>query len=747
MKRRDLLAAFGMGALWLQRGPRGRRQAPPWSFRLDSDLHWSLVARSGLAVIQDAAITVELAGQPATELGDLEGARRLRLGDARGGQTGWHVVGTIAGVELTAQLLDGPPPTITVSARGLADEQRLDRIRFLDADEVTVAGLEPGGEEEDAPVLWINGYQSRDDCSLLELDDAATAVGHWQLAILPRSARSRARRLAGGLALSFGADDAGRGVFSVTGWRIAAASLFEGRGVSVALAPAGASLAVVPGPDAMGALGRLAAMARRASARDVPTGWASRDVMPSGITEADVLQNLEAARARIGSGYLRVIQVWDGYQRAAGDWETNARFPHGHRWLTDRIHDAGYQAGLWLAPFAVSERSGIPVAHPDWLLQTGDGQALVLAEREEWGGKVYGLDAAQPRVQDYLRDLARHATTEWGYDHLTLDLLYFGAAGTRNERGSSPAEAVRAGLGALREGAGRAFVVGSGAPLQPSVGLVDGMRIGPDVEARAGCLLPAAGNVALRSHLHRSAWLNDPDQVIAREPLTPDEVRAWATVAALSGGLAFSGDPLDRMPGAGLEILQRLIPAAPVLLRALGAAAAEPGTPPEWFLAQSREDWWMLGAVNWTDAPRLMSLSLNTEGIRGPLAVYDVWADQRLPDVDGDVTVTVASHGVAALSLRRRRRVPFVVGSTRHLVQGAVDLMDEQWDGRRRVLRARALRLDGRPYSVTVALPPGYRPKSARTDPEGDAAVTQTGQAARLVVAATTPEVEWEIRF
>jgi alpha-galactosidase len=753
MKRRDLLAAVGFGPWWALGAPGLRRRAaPPWAFRLDPDLRWSLVSRRGLPVVRNATVTVALVGLRAATLGDLERVRRVRLADDHGDPAGWQIAGTAAGVEVVAQFLDGPVPRISVTARGLAQERRLDEIRFLDTGAAQVAhlGSDAGVRDWPAdPVLWLNGYRSRDACRLVPLDEAGDAEGHWQLAVLPRGATQRRARGAPGLALSFGIEDAGQGVFTVSGPRLAAASRFAGRPLSVALAPAAASLAIVPADDPMAALADLAATDRALAPGEVPTGWCSWYELHDGVTEADLLDNLTAARQRIGPASFGVIQLDDGYQRAAGDWETNAKFPHGHRWLTERIHDAGFQAGLWLAPFAVGAGSGIPVAHPEWLLQTPHGEPIVLDERPAWGGRVYGLDPAQRPVRDYLRDLARHVVSEWGYDLLKLDHLDYGAAGAPSERRLSPAEACRAGLRALREGAGRAFVLGCDAPLQHAAGLVDGMRIAPDVDTSFARLQPAAGNVALRSHLHGSAWLNDPGCIVVREPLTTEEARTWATVVALSGGMSLAGDRLDRLPADRFEILQRVLPVADVRFRGLGATPtpSPPGFGPEWFLAEVRDDWWMLAAVNWTDVPRLMAVALADHGIRGPLAAYDVWSERRQADVDGRVTLSVAAHAATVLSLRRRRRVPYVLGSTRHVVQGAVDLAEERWDARRRALRARSVGLDGRRYSVTVALPPGFVPREGRTEPDAEVAVALGDRAATLSVAATGEEVAWEIRF
>src|SRR2546425_451595 len=121
---------------------------------------------------------------------------------------------------------------------------------------------------------------------------------------------------------------------------------------------------------------------------------------------------------------------------------------------------------LWIAPFAVTERSGIPTAHPDWLLRRADGP-IVWDTREDWGGKVYSLDGSHPQVQQWLFDLARRVVQEWGYDYLKIDFLLWATAGDAHYGGLTHAEAYRKGLAALREGLGtEAFLLGCGAPLQ-----------------------------------------------------------------------------------------------------------------------------------------------------------------------------------------------------------------------------------------------------------------------------------------
>lgn len=229
MNRRELVEALAAGVLWFRgAGQRPRRGAsparPPWTFRLSRTFRWSLVARDGRAVVSGAELATTLAGAEATTLAALEDARRFPLADLHGAHAGWQVVGTFSGVELTAQFLDGPPPLVTVTARGLAEPRRLDEVRFFDTETAEIPAL------SGRAMAWVNGYNSSDPCTVVRLEEAGALTSHWQLAVLPDAEAHQ-------LALAFGVDDAGEGRFSRAGRAVVASSRFGGRPVGVQLPP------------------------------------------------------------------------------------------------------------------------------------------------------------------------------------------------------------------------------------------------------------------------------------------------------------------------------------------------------------------------------------------------------------------------------------------------------------------------------------------------------------------------------
>lgn len=293
----------------------------------------------------------------------------------------------------------------------------------------------------------------------------------------------------------------------------------------------------------------------------VPAGWCSWYHYYQHISEDSILANVRFAARHLKDAGLRIIQVDDGYQIAAGDWETNKRFPHGHRWLVDEIHRSGFQAGLWIAPFAVAESSSLFREHRDWLLKDSSNSPKEFFRNDWWGGRIFSLDPTIPAVQHWLEVLLSRITHQWGYDYVKIDFVYFAGEGVKYSRNVSSAQALETGLRALRRGAGsEKYLLGCGAPIGPSAGYFDGMRIGTDVEAGWSGALPGCTAAAQRYFYHRTVWYDDPDCLLLGEPLTLDEARMWAGVLALSGQMIMAGDDLTALPPDRLDLLRMTLP-------------------------------------------------------------------------------------------------------------------------------------------------------------------------------------------
>ena len=396
-----------------------------------------------------------------------------------------------------------------------------------------------------------------------------------------------------------------------------------------------------------------------------PIGWCSWYYYFTRVRETDVVDNLESLRHLRGRVRCDYVQVDDGYQRAIGDWlEANAKFPHGMRWLAQRIRAAGFDAGIWLAPFLARPESNLMRARPEWFVRTASGRLRSGCWNPMWslGRPAYVLDTTRPDVLDWLRELARTIVHQWGYRILKLDFLYAAALpGVRADRDATRAESLRRGLEAIRDGAGPdAFLLGCGCPLGPAVGIVDGMRIGADVapfwdnwisrgpnRGRHGVATAhALRNILTRAFMHRRLWLNDPDCLMVRAgetQLSPDEVRTLASAIALTDGMFVLSDRLDALPAERLDWIERLLPL-------LGGEARVDDLFERGLPERLRADYPGAQAValfNFSERAASRSLTVPPDTL-----VRDLWAEAPVAVADGAVRFAeVPAHGCRLLLL------------------------------------------------------------------------------------------------
>jgi melibiase-like protein len=867
-------------------------------FEFDDRRRWSLWYYgdgSPVPLVRGAEIVTWVGDQSLT-LAQLEdstvGTRRPPGGDAV------VVRGRAAGVWIEAELLTAggattPQASITVTVFPDRYLPTVKGVRFFQLPPRDVlAG-------EGALVALVNGSHSSDPCRVVTVGarEAGDLASHGAMGL------TRGRQ---GLAIAFDAGEPGDarvhlsqdGVEAVSDWLPSRPLRPEGDASRM-------RLCFTPEADGLEALRVLFVPSspvdqERLAQALAPAGWCTRSEFSGLVAEADVIANLEFCAATFDRRFFRHIELDDGYQRAIGAWEPNERFPHGHAWLTDQVHARGFKAGLWVAPFGVAEGSGVPAAQPDWLLRDGSGP-VVCDAREAWGGKIYALDGANPKVQQWLFDLARRVVRDWGYDYLRIDLARWATVGAAHYGGLTHAEAYRAGLGAIRDGLGtEAVLLASGAPLQHAVGLVNGMRIGPDVDASWAGLQPPARAAGLRSFYQRSTWLNDPDCLVVRPPLPRAAAEAWASLVAVTGGLALFADNLPKLPPDRIPLLQRTLPVAPVAGRALETAIPErdvapaivagddvypiggpwrfrtgddpgygargfdeeawetipvpqrwdeaghrayvgfawyrtrfplpnqgdgkterrnlfldlgkiadadeafvngvkvgqtgepsPGgrgepdayrryrvapetlnwggenvvavrvfgsggiwsvrraRPPRVWVTEGAPRWWTVVAVNWEDEPLNVSFRLGALGMKGTkFDAYDVWHDSVAADLTDALTLALEPRTARTIAIRAAAARPQVIGTTRHVVQGAVDIVDETWDPTARTLTARSTNLDARAYAVTIAVPKGLRPGACTADVPCTVRRLPSGHAVlEWVAGGDGRDITWKLSF
>ncbi|MCP4967829.1 MAG: alpha-galactosidase [bacterium] len=308
----------------------------------------------------------------------------------------------------------------------------------------------------------------------------------------------------------------------------------------------------------------FAAAAGMTEIRQAPSIWCSWYHYFTGVTEVDMIENIESID-RLDLP-VDVVQLDDGYQTAHGDWLSLTDRFRSLEAIADRIIATSRRPGIWLAPFLVFPDSDLAADHPDWLV--GGATAPVHAGHN-WGRDLYALDTTHPGAMEWIVEVLT-TMSQWGYDFYKMDFLYAAALPGARYEDVSPLVAYRSGMRTIRNAIGESYLLGCGAPILPSVGLVDAMRISPDTEPQylpndGDRSQPAITSAMLtgrgRAFQHGRFWVNDPDNLIVR----PHGVhrKEWADHVRNYGGLRGSSDRITDLDDWGLAVTRELLTESP----------------------------------------------------------------------------------------------------------------------------------------------------------------------------------------
>ena len=282
------------------------------------------------------------------------------------------------------------------------------------------------------------------------------------------------------------------------------------------------------------------------------------------ISEDIILRDLNGLDR--ASDEVNIFQVDDGYQQAVGDWLLidEKKFPNGMKYIADKIHDKGYKAGIWLAPFSAQVSSKIANDHPDWLL-THNRNGKKMLGCQGWGG-AYTLDIYNPEVRAYIKEVFDTVLNDWGFDMVKLDFLYSQCIEPRN--GKTRGEIMCDGVDFLREVCGDKWILGCGVPIGACMGIFDACRISCDASKnwkftlkgnlsvntlvssiRINCENPSSQNAIIntifRNHLDGRAFCNDPDVFFLRDiniNYTMEQKLLHGKINSVCGNVLFVSD-------------------------------------------------------------------------------------------------------------------------------------------------------------------------------------------------------------
>ena len=500
-----------------------------------------------------------------------------------------------------------------------------------------------------------------------------------------------------------------------------------------------------------------------------PAGWCSWYYYYLKINEKELVRNVDWLAEHLkpfGCEWVQIDDGWQGVGENFGsnrDWFVTCRrdFPRGMKWCADYIRAKGLRPGIWCIPFTQSDTE-LHAREPALFVHAPDGRSpgertepleyewMPESERWfEWAGRYY-IDPTGEQGQRYLRRLFEMLCDEWGYDYVKIDAQggMAGLLGKHRPQLSDPSldgdRAYRRGLEAAKAvmGPGR-FLLNCGHGFA-SCGLCDGIRIGGDVGLNWAGMQPAIRSTMDWLFLNTIAFYTDPDVACVRPPLPCEQARLWATLLAVTGQLLMASDKMDELPDERVELLRRIFPVAdihPMELYPLDADA-KPGIFDLKIDRPGVGRWDVVALFNWSESePRTFELSPERLGLAGERWIcLDAWSGELLHHGDGRLALAVAPASSRTVTYWPDLGRPQVVGTSRHLTQGAVDLDRVSWDGDRLRLSGRSRVVGGDPYRIRLFVPPPYRVLTRGLE--------QTGPLAeRIIRTDRNRKVSWRIDF
>jgi alpha-galactosidase len=413
-------------------------------------------------------------------------------------------------------------------------------------------------------------------------------------------------------------------------------------------------------------------------------GWCSWYYYFEKIDQPSFEKNLEQAKKL--NPKIELFQLDEGYESNVGDWlEWNPKFPAGPGALAQKVHDAGFKAGIWIAPFLASRQSRLYKEHRDWFLKNKRGSPVLAMTNPNFKGFfAYALDATNPEFQKWLKELIGRLVHDYGFDYLKLDFIYAASLyGKRSDPKATGAAALRKGLEVIREAAGeKTYILGCGAPFGPTIGLVDAMRVSQDTDRRwkntmdlaFGIEIAPAMRSCFKQNICRSLtggrlWALDPDCLVlsTANKIDENDIKSQLTIFYMLAGQVLLSEDLQKLSRQQLDWFSYTLPAP--------ERAAEPidlfdrAFPQELFLAG--EDMNLLALFNWSDRPQPCKINLLKYGLRKKYHAFEFWGRKYHGEVEGRwESGKINPRAVKFFALTEVKDRPQIIGLDFHLGMG-----------------------------------------------------------------------------
>jgi hypothetical protein len=302
-------------------------------------------------------------------------------------------------------------------------------------------------------------------------------------------------------------------------------------------------------------------------------------------------------------------------------------------------------------------------------------------------------------VCEHLEDTYRRLTNDWGFTYHKLDFMQRVVSEKRArfyDQSATRLEAYRRGLEAIRRGAGPdVYISVCGGHFGGSIGIANSQRSGSDMRPRGERAVKTFKQNVLRTWMSR-LWHVNPDSMMVSRPsdvgeqrLTDAEARTSAINQYIGGGmvkLTFVFAGLDDYTGS---LYRHIIPS--VNSSSIALNLFEQPCPSRFLTrvtprCKDLAPWVTVAAVNLTDAPRPVTVTLSQEVLESmqgsKFFVFDFFGQKPLGVFEAGARINLGDLGAHDSRLLRiapwTGDKPIMAGTDLHFSGGGIEITSWQ---------------------------------------------------------------------
>lgn len=297
-------------------------------------------------------------------------------------------------------------------------------------------------------------------------------------------------------------------------------------------------------------------------------GWATWDFYKQYFTDEAVERNIkEISTLNVNAN---IIQIDGGWWKQRGDYfEVRENLPGGIKALVEKIHKAGFKAGLHFDGFRASKGSNIVKQHPEYFVHAPDGKFVELGRDKVTNDPQVVWDYSHPGAQAYITSVMKNARENWKVDYFKIDFMRQGLTKGINHLPVTNVERYRMGINALRKGIMDAYFLACSPNFGVNIGLVGATRTGPDIAPEYEAVKVRAAHNSGSYYFADKLFNCDPDYTVVRSAqesnkedrkkpsLTYEQAQMWTNFVSIFGNVRLASDELNLLSIDKKKLLQQ----------------------------------------------------------------------------------------------------------------------------------------------------------------------------------------------